>query len=152
MSQSDHGGGDGALVRYQSSQGDPMEILGHYLYTKEHEWIHIDEKTATIGITDYAQSSLGDITFVELPQVDSEVEQFEQFVSVESVKAASDIYAPMSGRVMEVNTRLESDPGLINRSCYEKGWIVKIELFDLEEKLNLLTSEEYRKFLEALET
>ena len=129
-----------------------MELVEHYLYTKEHEWIHIDEKTATIGITDYAQSALGDITFVELPQADCEVEQFEQFVSVESVKAASDIYAPMSGRVIEVNTRLESNPGFINRSCYEKGWIVKIELFDLDEKSNLMTSEEYRKFLEGLES
>lgn len=129
-----------------------MEIIEHYLYTKEHEWINIDDKTATVGITEYAQSALGDITFAGLPEVGFEVEQFEQFASVESVKAASDIYAPMSGRIAEVNTRLESDPALINRSCYEKGWIVKIEISDMDEKLNLMTSEEYRKFLEGLET
>jgi glycine cleavage system H protein len=98
------------------------------------------------------QSALGDITFAELPEAGTEVEQFGQIASVESVKAASDIYAPMSGRIAEVNTHLESDPALINRSCYEKGWIVKIEISDMDEKLNLMTSEEYRKFLEGLET
>ena len=128
-----------------------MEIMEHYFYTKEHEWINIEDTTATIGITEYAQSALGDITFIELPPVNSEVEQFEQFVSVESVKAASDIFAPMSGRVVEVNPKLEADPGLINRSCYEKGWIAKIELSDPEEKSNLMTSQEYNKFLESLE-
>jgi len=129
-----------------------METIEHYLYTKEHEWVNIDEKTATVGITDYAQAALGDVTFVELPEVDSEVEQFEQFVSVESVKAASDIYAPMSGRIIEVNPKLESDPALINRSCYEKGWIAKLEISNIDEKLNLMTAQEYRKFLEGLET
>jgi glycine cleavage system H protein len=128
-----------------------MEIENNYLYTKEHEWIHIDGATATIGITDYAQSALGDITYVELPAVDSEVEQFEQFASVESVKTASDIYSPMSGVVVEVNGKLESDPGLLNKSCYEKGWMVKIKLSDPEEKSNLMTSQEYQKFLESLE-
>ena len=129
-----------------------MEILEHYLYTKEHEWINIeDETTATVGITEYAQSALGDITFIELPAVGEDVEQFEQFVSVESVKAASDIFAPMSGKVTEVNAKLESDPGLINRSCYEKGWIAKIELSDMEEKSNLMNSQEYNKFLESLD-
>ena len=129
-----------------------MEIMEHYLFTKEHEWINIDdEKTATVGITDYAQSALGDITFVELPSVGMEVEQFEQFVSVESVKAASDIFSPMSGKVTDVNTKLESDPGLIDRSCYEIGWIAKIEISDLEEKSNLMNAQEYSKFLESLE-
>ena len=129
-----------------------MEIMEHYLFTKEHEWINIeDEKTATIGITDYAQSALGDITFVELPSVGMEVEQFEQFISVESVKAASDIFSPMSGKVTDVNTKLESNPGLINRSCYEKGWIAKIEISDIEEKSNLMNAQEYSKFLESLE-
>ncbi len=128
-----------------------MEVIEHYFYTKEHEWINIDDKTATIGITEYAQSALGDITFVELPEVDGEVEQFEQFASVESVKAASDIFAPMSGRVVEVNEDLEEDPGLVNRSCYQKGWIAKIELSDLDERGNLMTAEEYNKFLEGLD-
>ncbi len=128
-----------------------MEVIDHYYYTKEHEWVNIEDSIATIGITDYAQSALGDITFVELPQVDGEVEQFEQFSSIESVKAASDIYCPMSGKIIEVNAKLESDPGLINRDSYGKGWIAKIEISSLEEKSRLMTAYEYEKFLDNLE-
>ncbi len=128
-----------------------MEVMEDYLYTKEHEWIRIDDNIATVGISEYAQSALGDITFVELPEAGLEVEQFEQFASVESVKAASDIYCPMSGTVIEVNEDLESSPELINRNCYEKGWMVKIEISNLEDKANLMTASEYQKFLESLE-
>lgn len=128
-----------------------MEIIEHYLYTKEHEWINIEDNIGTIGITDYAQSALGDITFVELPSQDSEVEQFEEFVSVESVKAASDIFAPMSGRVVEVNSKLEDNPGVINRFCYTKGWLVKIEISSMDETSNLMTAEEYESYLESIE-
>ena len=128
-----------------------MEIIEHYLYTKEHEWINIEDNIGIIGITDYAQSALGDITFVELPQQDAEVEQFEEFVSVESVKAASDIFAPMSGRVIEVNSKLEDDPGIINRFCYTKGWMVKVEISSMDETSNLMTAEEYGNYLESIE-
>ncbi len=128
-----------------------MEIIEHYLYTKEHEWINIEDNIGIIGITDYAQSALGDITFVELPQQDAEVEQFEEFVSVESVKAASDIFAPMSGRVIEVNSKLEDDPGIINRFCYTKGWMVKVEISSMDETSNLMTAEEYENYLESIE-
>lgn len=128
-----------------------MEVMDDYFYTKEHEWIRIDDNVATIGISDYAQSALGDITFVELPECGVEVEQFEQFASVESVKAASDIYCPMSGTIVEVNEDLGESPDLINRDCYGKGWIAKIELTDLDEKANLMTAAEYEKFLESLE-
>jgi glycine cleavage system H protein len=129
-----------------------MDLMDHYLYTKEHEWINVeDEATATVGITEYAQSALGDITFIELPEVDSDVEQFEQFASIESVKAANDIFAPVSGKVIEVNTELEANPGLINKSCYHKGWIAKIQLRDLDERSNLMNAEEYGKFLESLD-
>ena len=128
-----------------------MEIPSHYFYTKEHEWVDIDDKTATVGITDYAQEALGDITYVELPAVDAEVEQFEHLASVESVKAASDIFSPISGKVIEVNNELESTPGLINKHCFEKGWIAKVEVSDLEEKSNLMTAAEYRSFLKSLE-
>ncbi len=127
-----------------------MEIMEHYLYTKEHEWINIEDNIGTVGITDYAQNALGDITYVELPQVDQEVEQFEQFVSVESVKAASDIFCPMSGRVMEVNTKLEDQPGSINKDCYDKGWIAKIEIKDADEAAHLMSAEDYRNYLESL--
>ena len=128
-----------------------MEIPSHYFYTKEHEWVDIDDKTATVGITDYAQEALGDITFVELPAADVEVEQFEHLASVESVKAASDIFSPMSGKIIEANNELEANPGLINKSCFEKGWIAKIELADPEEKSNLMTAAEYKSFLKSLE-
>jgi glycine cleavage system H protein len=127
-----------------------MDIEEHLLYTKEHEWINVEEDEATIGISDYAQESLGDITFVELPEVGDEVDQFEQFASIESVKAASDIFSPMSGKIMEVNEDLNEDPGLINKSPYEKGWIAKVKLSDSDEQSNLMTAEEYQKYLESI--
>ena len=130
-----------------------MAIDEDLLYTKEHEWIRINEEdnTATIGISDYAQEALGDITFVELPGINDEVEQFEQFAAVESVKAANDIFSPLSGKIIEVNEALESKPGLINKSCYDRGWIAKIEMSEMEETSNLMTSSEYRSFLESAE-
>jgi glycine cleavage system H protein len=128
-----------------------MEIMDHYLYTKEHEWINIEENVGTMGITEYAQGALGDITYVELPQEDQEVEQFEQFVSIESVKAASDIFAPMSGRVIEINHKLEENPALINKDCFHKGWIAKIEIKDMEEAGNLMSADDYRNYLESLD-
>lgn len=127
-----------------------MEIIEHYYYTKEHEWINVEDNTGYVGISDYAQESLGDITFVELPGEGDEVEQFGQFASVESVKAASDIFSPMSGKVIDVNADLEDDPGAINRSCYEKGWLIKIEISDPEELSNLMTGVEYTSYLESL--
>ena len=128
-----------------------MDIEEHLYYTKEHEWINIEDNIGTIGITDYAQSALGDVTFVELPTVDDEIEQFGSLASVESVKAASDIYSPMTGKIVEVNDDLTEDPGLINKSCYEKGWLAKIEIADDEETSNLMTAEEYRSYLESCE-
>ena len=124
-----------------------MEVQEHLLYTKEHEWVNIDGDEALVGISDYAQNSLGDITFIELPPADDEVDQFGELASIESVKAASDIFAPMSGKILEVNEELEETPGLINQSPYSKGWIVKLSLADIEEKNNLMTAEEYEKFL-----
>ena len=127
-----------------------MDVEDHLFYTKEHEWISLEDNIATVGITEYAQSALGDITFVELPSVDDEVEQFEQFASIESVKAASDIFSPVSGKIVEINGDLEEKPGLINRSCYRKGWLAKIEMSDMDETSNLMTAEEYRSFLEGI--
>ena len=127
-----------------------MEIEENFLYTKEHEWVSIEDNIATMGITDYAQEALGDVTYVELPQEGLEVEQFEQFVSIESVKAASDIYAPMAGKVTEVNRKLEDTPALINKDCYVKGWIAKIEVRDMDESTNPMSAEEYRNYLESL--
>ena len=127
-----------------------MEIEENFLYTKEHEWVSIEDNIATMGISDYAQEALGDVTYVELPEEEAEVEQFEQFVSVESVKAASDIYSPMGGKVIEVNRKLEDAPGLINKDCYGKGWIAKIDVRDMDESTNLMSAEEYRNYLESL--
>ncbi len=128
-----------------------MDIVEHYLYTKEHEWINIEDGVGTVGITEYAQSALGDITFVDLPHAEAEVEQFEQLTSVESVKSASDIFSPMSGRIIDVNDKLSDDPGLINRSCCDKGWIARIEISDMDESSNLLTAAEYGSYLESLD-
>ena len=128
-----------------------MEIEDDLLYTKEHEWIRIEGTTGTIGISDYAQSALGDITFIELPEVGVDVEQFEQIASIESVKAANDIFSPMSGRVVEINKHLEDKPEFINKSGYDKGWIAKIKISNLDEKSNLMTADEYGKFLESLD-
>jgi len=127
-----------------------MDVVDHLLYTKEHEWVNIDGEEAVIGISDYAQESLGDITFVELPNVDEEVDQFEEYASIESVKAASDIFSPLTGKIIAVNVDLNEEPGLINKSPYEKGWIAKVKLSDHEEQSNLMTADEYRKFLESV--
>ena len=127
-----------------------MEIIEHYLYTKEHEWVSIEDGIATVGISEYAQDLLGDITFIELPSEGDEVEQFEQVASIESVKAASDIFSPISGTVVEVNSDLDDKPELINKSCYEKGWIAKIKISDEDEFSNLMTADEYKNFLESL--
>jgi len=123
-----------------------------FLFTKEHEWVYFDDAVAIVGIAEYAQSALGDVTYIELPEIGADVEQFEQFASVESVKAASDIFAPISGKVLEVNKKLEANPELINKSCYDKGWIAKIQPIDLAEKGNLMSAEEYKQFLEGLES
>ncbi len=125
-----------------------MNIPQDLLYTKEHEWIKIEGNKGKVGITDYAQSALGDVTFVELPEVGQKVKQFEPFASVESVKSVSDVYAPMSGTVVEANERLEQSPELINQSPYEEGWIATIEIANLAERENLLTPEAYKRYLE----
>ncbi len=127
-----------------------MNVPDGLLYTKEHEWIRIDDHLGTIGITDYAQDALGDVTFVELPKVGDSIRQFEAFSSVESVKAVSDVYAPMSGKIIKVNDGLMESPELINQSPYDKGWIVVIEISDENEKKNLMTASEYRKYLEGI--
>ena len=127
-----------------------MEIEEHLMYSKDHEWVNVDGNIATVGITDYAQEALGDITYIELPDVGDEVEQFGEFASIESVKAASDIFSPISGKIIEVNTNLSSKPQLINKSCYDKGWIAKIEFADTDECSNLMTADEYRNFLESV--
>ena len=117
-------------------------------YTKEHEWIDVqDNGTARVGITDYAQKELGDIVYVELPTVGDEFEPGEAFGVVESVKAVSDLYMPVAGKVKEVNKDLENQPELINQSPHEEGWIITIELSEDEDLSSLMSAEEYDEFL-----
>lgn len=120
-------------------------------YSKEHEWVRIEGKFATAGITDYAQDQLGDIVYVELPPLGESLTQFEPFGVVESVKAASDLYAPLSGEVLEVNEELSDHPQFVNEDPYGKGWMIKIEPSDTSELDNLLTAEDYEEHLKGLE-
>ncbi len=124
-----------------------MDIPSDLLYTKEHEWVKVDGKIATVGITDYAQGELGDIVFVELPEVGAETKQMESFGTIEAVKAVSELYAPVSGKVVEVNGDLQDSPELINQEPYGKGWMIKVELSDEGELEKLLSAEEYEKLV-----
>jgi glycine cleavage system H protein len=127
-----------------------MKVIDGLLYTKEHEWVKVEGDKARIGITDYAQNLLGDITFIELPKADYKLEQFKIFSTVESVKAASDIFAPLSGEIVEVNELLNSKPELLNSSSYDEGWIVVVKIEDQSEIENLLNSESYKSYLEEV--
>ncbi|MGD0967719.1 MAG: glycine cleavage system protein GcvH [Candidatus Aquilonibacter sp.] len=115
------------------------------LYSKEHEWVKIDGGTATVGITDYAQNSLGDIVYVELPRVGKQIEQFGNIGVVESVKAVSDLFTPVGGEVLETNGTLEADPAAVNRDPYGAGWLFKVKLKDAGEGKNLLSASDYEK-------
>jgi glycine cleavage system H protein len=120
------------------------------LYTKEHEWIRIDGSTGVIGITEYAVGQLGDITFVELPPLGREVKQFEVLSGIESVKAASDIYAPLAGKVIAVNDVLDSHPEIINESPEEKGWLARIEISNPKGVEKLLDRRQYDDYVQGL--
>lgn len=119
-------------------------------FTEEHEWIDVEGDTATVGITDYAQEQLGDIVFVELPDVGTVVEQGGDAAVVESVKAASDVYAPISGEVTEANGALEEDPALVNTSPEEDGWFFKLTISDKSELEGLMDEKTYAVFVEGL--
>ncbi|MFQ5751237.1 MAG: glycine cleavage system protein GcvH [bacterium] len=122
-----------------------MEIPEELQYTSEHEWVAVDENTATVGITDYAQSELGDIVFVELPQVGDHTIHMQPFGTIEAVKAVSDLFAPLSGEIIEVNNLLEEQPELNNSNPYTDGWIIKLKITEESEIESLLTAEDYRK-------
>ena len=124
-----------------------MNIPDDLKYTKEHEWIRIEGDTATIGVTNYAQGQLGDIVYVELPTENEEISKEDTFGSLESVKAVSDCYAPLSGKVLEINSVLSESPETINEDCYEEGWIVKIKISDRSELEELMTDQQYKTFV-----
>jgi len=125
-----------------------MDFPEELKYTEEHEWVLIEDDIATIGITDFAQEQLGDVVFVELPDVGDELEAGKTFGVVESVKAVSDVYAPISGEVVEINDELPEEPELINNSPYEDGWMVKIRLSNPEEVDELMDASVYQDHLE----
>ncbi len=116
-------------------------------YTAEHEWVKVEGKRATVGITAYAQKELGDVVYVELPAVGEKVKSKSGMGSIESVKAVSDVYAPLSGEIIEVNDELQFNPELVNQDPYGKGWIAVIEVADHDELKALLTAEAYRKLI-----
>ena len=116
-------------------------------YTENHEWIKINDKEATIGITDYAQKELGDIVFIELPEIGDELSAEDVLATVEAVKAVEEIYIPIGGRIIDVNTKLADTPELLNSSPYDEGWIVKFEIMNEDEIENLLSPMDYKKLI-----
>jgi glycine cleavage system H protein len=125
-----------------------MEFPEALRYTKEHEWARIEGNRVVVGITDYAQEELGDVVFVELPQVGAVVEAMGTFGVVESVKAVSDLYAPVSGTVVQTNTDLEERPELVNASPYGDGWMIVIEISKAEELQGLLNATDYQQYIQ----
>jgi len=124
-----------------------MSIPRNLKYTEEHEWVRMEGDVAIVGITDYAQEELADITFVELPEIGRTVEEKESMMVLESVSDTSDIYSPVSGEVIEVNESLEEEPVLVNEEPYEGGWLFKIRVDDMEIVEGLLTADDYEEFL-----
>ena len=121
------------------------------LYTREHEWLRIEGNKAEVGITEHAQKSLGDIVYVELPEIGDEIDAGDEFGSIESVKAVNSLYMPMSGNIIAVNTELKDSPETINEECYDEGWLIRFELSNQEESSELLSSKNYKEFLQEEE-
>jgi len=124
-----------------------MNIPENLKYTNEHEWVRPEDEIAIIGITEYAQGELGDIVFVELPQVGDTTKQSQPCANIEAVKAVTDLYAPVSGEVTEVNSNLEADPQVINKDPYDGGWILKVKMSDTSELDKLLSPEDYKSLI-----
>jgi glycine cleavage system H protein len=126
-----------------------VKVLADLKYTKEHEWVKVDGDIATIGITDYAQGELGDIVFVELPEIGLQVKQMGKFGTIEAVKAVSDMFSPLSGKVTAINAALDGDPMIVNRDPYGEGWMVKIQISSAGELNQLLDAKGYEALLKA---
>ncbi len=125
-----------------------MSVPTDLKFTKDHEWVRIEGDTATFGVTDHAQEALGDIVFVELPEVGRNVDAGEAYGVVESVKAVSDVYAPVAGEVIEINEALEGEPDLVNSDAYGTGWIIKVKISENNDSAELMNPEEYTEFLD----
>lgn len=130
---------------------ETYEVPDDLHYTKDHEWARLEKKYVAVGITDYAQKRLHEIIYVDMPTANQKVKQREVISTVESVKATSDIFAPISGRIVETNSKLLDQPELLNDSPYGDGWIARIEMSDPEELEKLMDSDEYRRYIEELE-
>ena len=125
-----------------------MNIPEDLIYTEEHEWVRVTEENAIVGITDFAQSQLGDIIFLELPDIDDKIIAGEPFGEIEAVKTVSELYAPVDGTVIEVNNNLEDFPEKVNQDCYGDGWIIKIKPENKIDKKDLLDNKQYSKIIE----
>ena len=125
-------------------------VVDGLLYTKEHEWAKVEGDVATIGITDHAQEQLGELVFVELPEVGREYAARKEIAVVESSKAAGDVYSPVAGKVTDVNNELDTQPELINQDCYNTGWICKIQITDKASLDGLMDTKQYKEYLETL--
>jgi glycine cleavage system H protein len=126
-----------------------MNIPGNLRYTKDHEWIRIENKEAFVGITDYAQGELGDIVFIEIETLDEHLGKEEVFGTIEAVKTVSDLFMPVSGKVIEINDKLEDHPDLVNKDPYGDGWLIKVEVDDENEMNSLLDAQSYKKMIEV---
>ncbi len=124
-----------------------MKFPEECLYTRQHEWVRISEGQAIVGITDYAQKELGDVVFVELPKIGDHFDTNEPFGSVESVKAVSEVFCPLAGKILEVNQELVGSPELVNSDPYGDAWFLKLEISNIEEAKDLLNAEEYEEFV-----
>lgn len=124
-----------------------MNVPENLKFTKDHEWILVDGDIATVGITEFAQGELGDIVFVEIETEGEELEKEEVFGTIEAVKTVSDLYMPVSGKVVEVNPELEAQPDLVNKEPYDGGWMIKVEVADSSELEDLLTAEQYKELI-----
>jgi len=127
-----------------------MDYPKDYLYTKDHEWMKLDGDEATIGITDHAQSALGDIVFLELPRLGRELKEHEVFGVVESIKAVSDLYCPIGGTVTHVNEQAINDPSVINHKPYSEGWLIKLKISPSSKLTHLLDTDTYEKYVQSL--
>ena len=126
-----------------------MNVPTNLKYSEEHEWIRVDaDNIAYIGVTDYAQDQLGDIVYVDVEAIDETLEKDESFGSIEAVKTVSELFLPVSGKILELNEALEDDPELVNSSPYENGWIIKLEMTDLSQLDTLMSADAYTEFVE----
>jgi glycine cleavage system H protein len=124
-----------------------MNVPKDLMYTKDHEWAKFDNNEVTVGISDFAQSELGDIIYVELPEIGRGIEKDEPYGTIEAVKTVTDLLAPVTGKIIEINDEIEDSPEFVNEDCYGKGWFIKIEIDNLSEKDKLLNAEDYQTII-----